>query len=183
MATAKLTYRNARVRVETPYVGAFVEALKAMVPAHYRSWQAYDKVWIIYAPYVSEVRRLTLTYFDTVEEINVAERDASTAQEQREKQEREAEAERRRQEYDRAGFYEGNFNDFFNRRNTRPPNPFAAGDDYAVLFVSPDAPREVVFASYKSLALVNHPDRGGTTEAMQKLNAAFDNIKRQKGWS
>lgn len=42
--------------------------------------------------------------------------------------------------------------------------------------------REAVTAAFRAAAFKFHPDQGGTTEAMQKVNAAHDAIKRQYGW-
>jgi DnaJ-domain-containing protein 1 len=44
---------------------------------------------------------------------------------------------------------------------------------HAVLHLLPSAPPEVVRASYKALAMKHHPDHGGDTEAMQRINAAY----------
>jgi putative quorum-sensing-regulated virulence factor len=41
---------------------------------------------------------------------------------------------------------------------------------------------ELVATGYKHLALRAHPDRGGTTAAMQRLNALRDWLRRQ-GWT
>ena len=44
----------------------------------------------------------------------------------------------------------------------------------ATLFVSPSAPKEVIAAAFRALALMLHPDVGGTTREMQDLVAARD---------
>jgi DnaJ-domain-containing protein 1 len=44
---------------------------------------------------------------------------------------------------------------------------------HAVLHLLPSAPPEVVRAAYKALAMKHHPDHGGDTEAMQKINEAY----------
>lgn len=48
---------------------------------------------------------------------------------------------------------------------------------YAVLYLLPSAPPEVVKAAYRALSLSLHPDRGGDTAAMQRVNAAYDQIR------
>jgi DnaJ-domain-containing protein 1 len=48
-----------------------------------------------------------------------------------------------------------------------------APDAFATLHLLPSAPPEVVRASYKALAMKHHPDHGGDTEAMQKINEAY----------
>lgn len=47
---------------------------------------------------------------------------------------------------------------------------------FSVLFVTDDAPIEVVKASYKVLAHKYHPDHGGDHDRMTKLNQAYDEI-------
>lgn len=47
----------------------------------------------------------------------------------------------------------------------------------ASLFVAPGAPWEVVEGAYRALAKVNHPDRGGSAEEMQKINNAYAELK------
>lgn len=44
--------------------------------------------------------------------------------------------------------------------------------DYAALHLLPTAPPELVAAAYKTLARIHHPDAGGDTATMQRLNAA-----------
>ena len=46
-------------------------------------------------------------------------------------------------------------------------------DPYRTLHLLPSAPPEVIRAAYKALAMKHHPDHGGDTAAMQKINAAF----------
>ncbi len=55
---------------------------------------------------------------------------------------------------------------------TPKPKP-KASDPYVTLHLLPSAPPEVVKAAYRALAVLNHPDKGGDTEAMQRLNDAY----------
>jgi DnaJ-domain-containing protein 1 len=52
------------------------------------------------------------------------------------------------------------------------PRELPVADACRVLGVQPDAPACVVRAAYKALSLERHPDRGGSTEAFQRLEAA-----------
>jgi DnaJ-domain-containing protein 1 len=56
---------------------------------------------------------------------------------------------------------------------TKHERPRTAPDAFATLHLLPSAPPEVVRASYKALAMKHHPDHGGDTEAMQKINEAY----------
>ncbi len=50
---------------------------------------------------------------------------------------------------------------------------------HEVLFILPDAPREVIDAAYKALARMHHPDQGGDEEKMQRINRAYEELKDQ----
>jgi len=45
------------------------------------------------------------------------------------------------------------------------------------LFVTADAPLEVVKAAYRALSKLYHPDRGGDTAAMQRINEAYSHLE------
>lgn len=47
---------------------------------------------------------------------------------------------------------------------------------HATLFVTPNAPIEVVRAAYKALAKLHHPDFGGSQERMIAINQAYEAI-------
>jgi hypothetical protein len=60
------------------------------------------------------------------------------------------------------------------KREEPPPRPRQTpGDPYQTLHLLPSAPPEVVKAAYKALAMKLHPDHGGDTEAMQRINDAY----------
>lgn len=66
------------------------------------------------------------------------------------------------------------------RRPPPPPPPSPRGapsggsSPYDVLMLRPGAPPALVKAAYRVLAQLHHPDRGGTTAVMQRLNAAYE---------
>jgi hypothetical protein len=45
---------------------------------------------------------------------------------------------------------------------------------YNTLHLLPSAPPELIKAAYKCLAMKYHPDHGGSTQAMQKINEAYE---------
>jgi hypothetical protein len=47
---------------------------------------------------------------------------------------------------------------------------------HATLFVTSDAPVEVIRAAYRALAQLHHPDVGGDSERMQAINVAYDDL-------
>lgn len=64
----------------------------------------------------------------------------------------------------------------------KPPTPIRQSDPhYSTLYVMPNAPACVVEAAYRALAKEHHPDRGGSTATMQRINDAYDAISRKRG--
>lgn len=125
-----------------PYDAYLVSQLKAMIPAHARTWDADHKWWTVAGVYRDTAIHLLLETFPSA-------------------------------------------------RIGDPPQPFAstspAGCACAqqpacgALFIRPDAPGEVIDAAYKALARLNHPDRGGDTADMQRINQAHDALLQERG--
>lgn len=55
-------------------------------------------------------------------------------------------------------------------------------DPYKILGVEQTATRDDIDKAYKKRAREVHPDRGGSTEDMIKVNAAYESIKQFRGW-
>lgn len=55
-------------------------------------------------------------------------------------------------------------------------------DPFRILGVDPNATKEEVQKAYRKKAAEAHPDRGGPHEQMVKVNAAWETIKKFKGW-
>jgi hypothetical protein len=51
---------------------------------------------------------------------------------------------------------------------------------YATLHLLSTAPPELVKAAYRCLAMINHPDHGGDTEAMQQINNAYARLSARR---
>jgi len=47
---------------------------------------------------------------------------------------------------------------------------------YEQLYLTPDAPEEVVKAVWRTLAKMHHPDRGGDEETFKKLQEAYEKV-------
>jgi len=58
------------------------------------------------------------------------------------------------------------------------PGESAAATWYKVLGVAHDAPFEVVRDAYREQARKHHPDNGGNTDAMARVNAAWDQARK-----
>jgi hypothetical protein len=65
--------------------------------------------------------------------------------------------------------------------STRPRRPLTAPltlqHAYAMLHLRDSAPKQVIAASYRAMALLLHPDAGGDHAAMVALNRAMDVIR------
>jgi hypothetical protein len=59
------------------------------------------------------------------------------------------------------------------REQPTPAPILRPADALAVLHLTQDAPAELIPLVYRFLAKRLHPDRGGNTEAMQRVNAAY----------
>ncbi len=63
------------------------------------------------------------------------------------------------------------------RKREKPPEPPPAkpkaSDPHTTLWLLPGAPAELIKQAYRVLAKLNHPDHGGDTEAMQRINDAY----------
>lgn len=59
----------------------------------------------------------------------------------------------------------------------RDPNPNRRRSDHKTLFVTADAPPEVVKAAYRALMQLHHPDQGGDEVTAKRINNAYDRIK------
>lgn len=53
---------------------------------------------------------------------------------------------------------------------------------YTVLGVKPTATKDEVTRAFRTKVFHAHPDRGGTNAEMVKLNAAYEAIRRIRGW-
>lgn len=54
-----------------------------------------------------------------------------------------------------------------------------ASDPWQTLHLRPTAPVELIEASYRVLARLHHPDRGGSGDAMQRINGAYSALKER----
>jgi hypothetical protein len=67
-----------------------------------------------------------------------------------------------------------------NEQPSRPPPAQNIASPYQTLYLLPNAPPEVIRASYKALAKIHHPDARGNSEKMIEINRAFEIITQNK---
>jgi hypothetical protein len=63
----------------------------------------------------------------------------------------------------------------------QPPQPQQTlASPYQTLYLLPDAPPEVVKASYKALAKIYHPDAKGSNDKMVAINRAYETLTQDR---
>lgn len=185
--------------VYTPYTEAFIEDLKETIPSGSRWWDKPRRCWHVDFDWTGNVQILLEEHFgdlshhysmraiDAIDELTWRQREEVLAREARcRKREASFRPKRRKPEADAAPEADA---------SSPPPEADAASqgkhsrpakkiDAYRVLGVTEDAPRKVVEAAYKAQATLHHPDTpDGSTEAMSRINAAYEEIKRRRSWS
>lgn len=64
-------------------------------------------------------------------------------------------------------------------KNSRPDLKQATPKDpYSTLFIVPQAPWEVIKASYTALVQMHHPDKGGDAEKFIEIQTAYEALKK-----
>lgn len=176
---AKITYKPGRVELETPYVQMFVDDIRT-IPYTSRNWVPERRVWVVWDPYVAMAVQFVNTYYPNAEVIGSPTESTRDRYERErkdnERRERERSENRRRSSWD----YQDNR---YGSGNTSQTS--SGGSDHQTLYLTPEAPESVVKAAYKALAILLHPDRSSdpnATRQMQNVNAAYDRIKKAKGW-
>lgn len=173
---ARIVYKPHRVELETPYVQLFVDEMRNL-PSRSRSWVPERRVWVVYEPYVDRAVKITLTLFPNAEIIGTP-----TSNEQ------EGQAGGKWSDWKDSnnGYqYRQQYKDQSREQSYNASGSPTTGGDHATLYLTHDAPESIVKAAYKALAIMYHPDRSndpGATRKMQDVNAAYDRIKKMKGW-
>ncbi len=134
MTAPRIVRRDGAATLTFPFDAWLVDALKAEIPGHARTYDPVAKSWTVAPAYAGVAIRLMYQAFTDVEVIDAA---AGPG-------------------FDRGG------------------DPREAA--LVVLHLRPSAPPELVDAAYRTLARLNHPDRGGDHDAMLALNQAYDAI-------
>lgn len=156
------------VYLYTPYSQGFIDELKAMVPNELRLWESDHKRWYVFETYAEQAVRLARKYWPLID-LNAYDSPEMAEERKRHQQWRQSQS----------GYGQQQSNQYRQQSSGQwQPGASSSRSDYAMLFVTDDAPPEVIKAAYKALAIKYHPDRGGDTVAMQAVNAAFDRLKK-----
>lgn len=139
----------------TPYDPNFVDQLKSIVPHELRLWENDLKRWYVFELWAEQAVELARRYWP-----NLIDNRARQEQERRDN-----DAGFRRQQERARGQWNASVN-------------VSPSSDHAALCVTSDAPPEVIKAAYKALAILYHPDTGGSVTKMQSVNDAYTRLKK-----
>jgi hypothetical protein len=102
----------------------------------------------------------------------------------REQEERERrewyEQTRGEQQFDPNDFFGGGFRYQSGPRRPSDSRGIHTSSIHDTLYVTSNAPREVIEASYRALVKLKHPDRGGNSEEFIRIDQAYQTLR--KGW-
>jgi molecular chaperone DnaJ len=57
----------------------------------------------------------------------------------------------------------------------------ADSDPYKILGISRRAPADEVKKAYRQLVMIHHPDRGGDSIVVTRINSAYNVIRKKRG--
>lgn len=149
----RIRYREGRVYVETSYDKDWVNDIKIAVPQHKRWWEPQVGIWAFDASFYQCVLHITQLHFGG--DIVDATGGVGEPQDMQWKARLEG-------------------------RAPAAPKPLRNETPRSILFVTDDAPDYVITAAYRALAARMHPDKGGTDADMQKLNAAYSILTKNR---
>ncbi len=150
---------------ETPFNEGWVGAIKHVIPKHDRGFN--NGVWQFDAKHYAGVLAITQHYFGNqiIDSTGgIAAPQSSTWKERFDVWI--ASGEKMDQEYRKKGW------DSVNQKQEK-------FDPFDVLFVTKNAPKEVIVAAHRVLSSIFHPDKGGDEETMKRINSAFQLLKKQ----
>lgn len=165
----RLSRSFGKILVETPYDADFVEAIKVAIP---KSHRVYDRgLWTIDVQYYSCAVILMQhfwgsKYIDAVG--GVAEPQTQAWREPwnvwRNSKDRQFRREQKTHKADSSTW--------------SILGGGAPTSAFLTLYVTGNAPKEVIKAAYRALAQMHHPDSGGDTETMARINAAYQELQK-----
>lgn len=146
------------VSIEAGYNEGFVAAIKAVIPKHSRSYG--DHIWKVDVRYYSALVALCNHFFGSrwIDNIHGVPEPQTTAWKE---------------------VWEAHKNTDASRSRFEQKTILPTLDSYSTLYVTPNAPKEVITAAYRVLAKIHHPDAGGTNEMMTRINAAYTDLQRR----
>jgi hypothetical protein len=208
----ELSQDRTNFKVWVPYDEEFKEELKRSVPKKQRWFDRDERCWRIGIDWFGNAQRLIVEHFPNLDrrytdralrmcEVLVRQEEEEEYAAAREAEERYHEAQQagarraREQYHETARRAQRSARQRSERASRRSYDAWESTydassgdgsppreDPYRVLGVQPDAPDEVIKAAHKAQARKHHTDLGGDRDQMARINAAFEEIGRQRGW-
>ncbi len=152
-----------QIITETPYNQSWVEAIKAVIPQSRRKWTGGQE-WSFDPMYYSCIRTIIEHHFGT------AYTDATGGV-----------SEPQTSEWvERWNVYKDGVHKQHERESyVPPPRQMKTVTAYQTLYVTPNAPKEVVTAAWRALSKLHHEANGGDQEVLARINAAHTELKKQ----
>jgi hypothetical protein len=152
---------------------ATVTALKERLPQRCRRFVPQEHAWWVDDAWLGELEGLFSNFAEAraavaAEEENAA-REEEAREERRRRQESQSRSRSRAQSHPFSGSAAG-----ATGTTASAGVPSEVRHAFAALYLTPDAPPEVVRAAYRTCAARHHPDHGGDTAAMQHINLAHE---------
>lgn len=175
-----------QVIVEAPYNDGWVAAVKYSIPHRERKYE--NGVWSFDPRLYGAILKITQHYYGN----SILDSTGGVAEPQRSDWKERFEAwieveepkwrksqKGHKQNYDQTT---DSNEEFWKRHRQRTESPSYSFNysDRSTLFVTEDAPPEVIKAAYRVLAMKYHPDNkeSGDSERMKAINAAYDSLKK-----
>lgn len=168
-----------RIVTETPYDRLWVDAIKYVIPLGSRTYEE-SKVWSFDPRYYTAVRTITEHFFGTkiIDSTGgVAEPQTNEWKERWEVWKSSSHSKSQSNPFDGMD-WEEILRNKQGSREQRPRSSTRTASAYATLFLTEDAPKEVITAAWRALCAANHPDKGGSHEVMSRINGAYQELKK-----
>lgn len=174
MLTATIRKGFDGLSVHTPYLREYVDALKAVLPAHHRKWDRSQMVWVVHPKSIRPLIFILKSYFNKVV-VDEGIKDYSCAYDYESKYfdwytqyNDSANREQRERE-------EGQQKQHNNNRYS------STGHDpgYDLLCVNHDAPSFIITAAWKAWNKHLRQDNELGCDKLKDINAAYDRLKDQ----
>lgn len=160
----KITRQFGRIAVETEYSASFVNAIKTVIPQASRNYSG--GIWTFDPSYYSALLVMLAHYWGNnyIDSVGGVSEPQTTSWKEPWEVFKSTDGKRADKEKPNKGWDLGKT---------------ASQTVYATLYVTADAPKQVITAAYRALASLHHPDNGGDTEVMARINAAYQELKKK----
>jgi len=188
-----LSQNRRNFKIWTPYNEKYKKELMTAIPKNFRAWDRSEKCWRVHIDWIGNAQHLLLEYFPDYERryssraLTMCETIAEQQEEEemkksRKKQGHQRNKKKQKQRKQREGktfsFYGYEEYEEYEDEDDR----FTDEDPYEILGVQDTASDTVIKTVFKALIREHHADIGGNPAEMARLNAAYEEICKDRGW-